>query len=77
MDGETNEGPLSDYLLKTHVFCSSAESRRSAAFECMSWGWKTRDMTRKAEAYQSWVRWIPSAFGPHQVQSIQGGVLIL
>ena len=47
------------------MLCSSAESRSSAAFECMSWGWKTRGMTRKAEAYQSWIRWMPTP-GPER-----------
>ena len=77
-DGETNQGPLSVYLPKTPVLCTSAESRKNPLiFEFVFWGWKARGMTRKVEAYQSWVRWIPSAFGPHQVQSIQRGVLIL
>lgn len=37
----------------------------------VSWA-KTRGMTRKAKAYQSWVRMDTlAAFGPHQVQSVQ------
>lgn len=75
-DGKTKRGLLSVYLPKT--LCSAAQqNRKSANFESAFWGWQARGKIRKAEAYQSWVWWIPSAFGPHQIQSIQRGVLIL